>query len=75
MERLRHRLVRAGLIGGVLLSVIFGCIALVKIRKAGQRGKGLAVAGLVLSAVWVLIIALAVTIGLPGQASGTLPAP
>lgn len=49
-----------GIIGGVILSVIFGIIALVQINKRGQRGKGLAIAGLVLSAVWLLIIILIV---------------
>jgi hypothetical protein len=43
-----------GLIGGVLLSVIFGFIALSKLRRRPQRGKGLAIAGLCLSGVWVV---------------------
>jgi hypothetical protein len=42
-----------GLIGGSLLSVIFGIIALSKIRQQPQRGKGLAIAGLCLSGVWL----------------------
>lgn len=46
-----------GLIGGVLLSVIFGIVALSKIRHQPQRGKGLAIAGLCLSGVWVAGIA------------------
>jgi hypothetical protein len=54
-----------GLIGGALLSallsVIFGIIALSKIRQQPQRGKGLAIAGLCLSGVWVAgIVALLV---------------
>jgi hypothetical protein len=43
-----------GLVGGVLLSVIFGIVALRKLRKRPQRGKGLAIAGLCLSGVWLL---------------------
>ena len=43
-----------GLLGGVLLSVIFGIVALSKIRHQPQRGKGLAIAGLCLSGVWVV---------------------
>jgi hypothetical protein len=43
-----------GLIGGVLLSVIFGIVALNKLRSRPQRGKGLAIAGLCLSAAWVV---------------------
>jgi hypothetical protein len=45
-----------GLLGGVLLSVIFGIVALNKLRNRPQRGKGLAIAGLCLSGVWVLVI-------------------
>ncbi len=45
-----------GLIGGVLLSVIFGIIALSQIRRRGQRGRGFAIAGLVLSGVWVVVV-------------------
>jgi hypothetical protein len=43
-----------GLIGGSLLSVIFGIVALNKISHRPQRGKGLAIAGLCLSGVWVI---------------------
>ncbi|MGW4485179.1 DUF4190 domain-containing protein [Amycolatopsis sp. NPDC004368] len=46
------------------LSVIFGIIALVQIRRRGQRGRGLAIAGLSISGVWVLLIAAAVAIGI-----------
>lgn len=42
-----------GLLGGALLSVIFGIIALRKLRNRPQRGKGLAIAGLCLSGIWV----------------------
>ena len=47
-----------GVIGGVLFSAMFGVIALVKIKQTGQRGKALAVAGLVLSGVWLLAFAV-----------------
>ena len=43
-----------------MLSVIFGIIALRQIRASGQRGRGLAIAGLALSAGWVLVIAAGV---------------
>jgi hypothetical protein len=46
-----------GLLGGALLSVIFGIVALNKLRDRPQRGKGMAIAGLCLSAVWVAGIA------------------
>jgi hypothetical protein len=41
-----------GIFAVVPLSVIFGFVGLQKIRRLGQRGKGLAIAGLILSLVW-----------------------
>jgi hypothetical protein len=46
-----------GLLSGVLLSVIFGIVALRQLRHRPQRGKGLAIAGLCLSGVWLVGIA------------------
>ena len=43
---------------GRLLGFVFGIIALVQIRRTGQKGTGLAVAGLVLSALWLLALGL-----------------
>jgi hypothetical protein len=43
-----------GILGGILFSVIFGIIALVQIPKRNQKGKGMAIAGLVLSGLWLL---------------------
>ena len=45
-----------GIIGGALLGVIFGFVALSQIKRSGQGGRGMAIAGLVLSGVWVLAI-------------------
>jgi len=42
-----------GLLGVVLPSVIFGIMALVRLPSRPQRGKGLAIAGLCLSGLWV----------------------
>jgi hypothetical protein len=42
-----------GVIGGVIVSVICGIVALSK-AKQGQGGRGMAIAGLVLSGLWVL---------------------
>jgi hypothetical protein len=49
-----------GLIGGIPLSLLFGIIALVKIRRTRQRGKGMAIAGLVLSGLWAVSLAVVV---------------
>ncbi|ORB87212.1 hypothetical protein B1987_03695 [Mycobacterium kansasii] len=51
-----------GVLGGVLLSVIFGIIALKQIKTRGQSGRGMAIAGLVLSALWTLFIVAAIII-------------
>ncbi len=62
-----------GTFGGVLLSVIFGCVALGQVRRTGQDGRGLAIAGLVLSGLWVLggvvIVAVALTTSAPANGS------
>lgn len=44
-----------GVLGGVLISVVCGIIGLTK-AKQGQGGRGLAIAGLVLSGLWVLLL-------------------
>ncbi len=50
-----------GVLGGVLVSVICGIVGLNRARQ-GHGGRGLAIAGLVLSALWVLGIVAAVVI-------------
>ncbi|PRY28242.1 putative regulator of septum formation [Pseudosporangium ferrugineum] len=45
-----------GLLGGILLSVIFGIVALVQIKRRGQGGRGLAIGGLVAAGCWLLVI-------------------
>jgi hypothetical protein len=57
-----------GLIGGVLLSVIFGIVGLVQVRKTGQAGKGMAITGLVLSGLWVVGIGVAIAIAIASEA-------
>jgi len=57
-----------GLVGAFLLSAIFAFIALSRIKRLGQRGRGLAVAGLVLSGLWIVLIVLAL-IGNTGAAT------
>lgn len=70
-----------GLLGAVLLSVIFGIIALRQIPRRRQRGRGLAIAGLAISGGWVvLLVGLALLVGITKppvhhSASGTSPSP
>lgn len=68
-----------GLLGGILLSVIFSIVALRQIRRTGQGGKGLAIAGLVLSGLWAIgvaaVIAVAVTTSAQRGTSGAITQP
>ena len=57
-----------GIIGGIFLSVIFGIVALRRIRTRNLKGRGLAVAGLVLSGLWTLLIAVVVIVALATDA-------
>lgn len=50
-----------GLLGGIVLSVIFGIVALRRIKRRGLRGRGLAIGGLVASGLWIVLIAVVVT--------------
>jgi putative regulator of septum formation len=50
-----------GVIGGVLISVICGIVGLNK-AKQGHGGRGMSIAGLVLSGLWVLVAIAAVAI-------------
>ncbi|MFI9507738.1 DUF4190 domain-containing protein [Nocardia sp. NPDC052566] len=52
-----------GVIGGCLLAVPLGIVALVQINKSGDRGRGLAIGGLVASGAWLLIAVLLVATG------------
>ena len=53
-----------GIIGGVLLSVIFGIIALNQTKGGRQGGRGMAIAGLIISAAWVFVIAVFVIVAI-----------
>jgi hypothetical protein len=64
-----------GLLGVAILGVIFGIVALKRIGTTRQRGKGLAIAGIVLSVAWVgVAVVLVVVAGsLFGTATPTSP--
>lgn len=51
-----------GIIGGFVLSVIFGIVALKQIRRSGQSGRGMAITGLVLSGLWAVLVTVAVIV-------------
>jgi hypothetical protein len=67
----------ASLVSGIFagacgLSVVFGLIALNRIKKTGQRGRGMAIAGIVLTAVWV--VAAVIGAATSGKTSDTASA-
>lgn len=45
-----------GIIGGPLFSIIFGIVGLRRTKRRGTPGRGLAIAGIILGAVWVVLI-------------------
>jgi hypothetical protein len=57
-----------GIIGGAVISAILGFVALGKIKRTGERGRGMAVAGIFLSVIWIIIL-LTVTVGNLGRAT------
>jgi hypothetical protein len=50
-----------GAIGGCVFGIIFGVIALVQIRRSGEPGRGTAITGIVLSCLWIGVVAYAST--------------
>ena len=58
---------------GAIASVVLGYMALGQIRRTGQRGRGLAIAGLALSALWLVVIGAYFV--LPGGSPSKPPAP
>ena len=56
-----------GILGGTILSVIFAIVALVQIKGRHQRGRGLAIAALVISTAWIAIIVSVIAYGLSTQ--------
>ena len=59
-----------GIFAVVPLSVIFSLVGLARIRRLGQRGRGLAMAGLILSLGWIAVFA---AVGLAGHGRATPP--
>jgi hypothetical protein len=62
----------AGLLGlfgvSLIISIVFGIMALVQIHRRPQGGKGLAIAGLVLSGLWILVIGGLIAASVANQA-------
>jgi hypothetical protein len=48
--------VLSSIVGGVPVSVVLGIMALARVRRSGRRGRGLAIAALVISGLWVVAV-------------------
>ena len=60
-----------GIIGGSILAIIFGFVALSQIKKSGAKGRGMAIAGVVLGFVWTALWILFVVVGIANSASSS----
>lgn len=56
-----------GILGGTILSVIFAIVALFQLRGRHQRGRGLAIAALVISVAWIAVITSVIAYGLSAR--------
>jgi uncharacterized protein DUF4190 len=50
-----------GVLGGVL-GIIFGCVSLSQIRQRGQRGRGMAIAGVAIGSCWVAVVLVGIIV-------------
>jgi len=58
-----------GIIGGLVLGYIFGFIALSQTKRTGQAGRGLAIAGLILSGLWTIAVILLIIVAIATSAT------
>jgi Septum formation len=56
-----------GILGGTILSMIFAIVALVQMKGRHQRGRGLAIAALVISTAWIAVITSVFAYGISAQ--------
>ena len=57
-----------GVFAGVPIAVALCLVALRRIRRTGDQGRGLAIAGLAVSAAWVALVAVVVAVAVAGSA-------
>ena len=56
---------------GSILALVFGYVALSQIRRTGQDGRGLAIAGIVLGYIGVAVLAIAIVVGIIAASTDT----
>ncbi len=52
------------IVGGAVLAIILGIVALVQIRKTGELGRGRAIAGVAIGTAWVVLVGVFLVIAL-----------
>jgi hypothetical protein len=60
-----------GLIGGTILPIVFGHVALAQIGRTGERGRGMAIAGLILGYLSLTIVIIIVIVAAVAAANST----
>ena len=58
-------------VGGIL-AIIFGIVALVRIRKTGSRGRAMAITGIVLGVMWTGVSVLLIVLGVHAASYGNI---
>lgn len=57
-----------GILPGIVLGMVFGIVALVQTRTSGESGRGLAIAGIVLSGLWTVAGIAGIVVAIATQA-------
>jgi hypothetical protein len=50
-----------------IVGLVLGLVALSSVRESGQKGKRMAISGIVLSSAWIAVIAVLITVGVANQ--------
>ena len=64
-----------GILGGAVLAIIFGFVALSQIKKSGAKGRGMAIAGVVLGFVWSALFIIIIIGGIASSSNSDNSSP
>ncbi|MBT0993520.1 septum formation family protein [Cellulomonas sp. DKR-3] len=59
------------LVGGTLLAIVFGIMGISRTRGGRARGRGLAIAALVIAPLWIVVAVVMFVVGLAGDGPGS----